>query len=80
MFMNKEQSGAFTAASGNIEVDVLRLVCIGMLLAFLFFWAAWALLDVWTGWSNEKVRSAALGRFAIRTALLLLACIWMFAS
>ncbi|HHU1426388.1 TPA: TIGR03758 family integrating conjugative element protein, partial [Escherichia coli] len=43
-------------------------------------WAAWALLDVWAGWSNEKVRSAMLGRFFIRLALLLVLSIWMFAS
>ncbi|KAB0982074.1 TIGR03758 family integrating conjugative element protein, partial [Cronobacter sakazakii] len=27
-----------------------------------------------------KVRDAAPGRFAVRTVLLLLVCIWMFAS
>ncbi|MBJ2592294.1 DUF3262 family protein, partial [Salmonella enterica subsp. enterica serovar Hadar] len=30
--------------------------------------------------SNEKVRNAALGRFAIRAVLLLVVSIWMFAS
>ncbi|EAO7713822.1 TIGR03758 family integrating conjugative element protein [Salmonella enterica] len=80
MGMTSAQSTAFKAASGNVEVSILHLTCIGILLAFLFLWAAWALADVWTGWSNEKVRNAALGRFAIRTVLLLVICIWMFAS
>ncbi|MFG6076871.1 TIGR03758 family integrating conjugative element protein [Erwinia sp. OPT-41] len=80
MGMTSAQSTAFKAASGNIEVSILHLVCIGVLLAFLFLWAAWALANVWVGWSNEKVRNAALGRFAIRAVLLLIVSIWMFAS
>lgn len=80
MPMTSEQTSAFKAGSGSLDVNILHLLCIGALLAFLFLWAAWALSDVWTGWSNTKVRDAALGRFAVRTVLLLLVCIWMFAS
>ena len=80
MPMTSEQTNAFKAGSGSLDVNILHLLCIGALLAFLFLWAAWALSDVWTGWSNTKVLDAALGRFAVRTVLLLLVCIWMFAS
>lgn len=80
MPMTSEQTNAFKAGSGSLDVNILHLLCIGALLAFLFLWAAWALSDVWTGWSNTKVRDASLGRFAVRTVLLLLVCIWMFAS
>ncbi|CHR89740.1 TPA: TIGR03758 family integrating conjugative element protein [Klebsiella quasipneumoniae subsp. quasipneumoniae] len=80
MPMTSEQTNAFKAGSGSLDVNILHLLCIGALLAFLFLWAAWALSDVWTGWSNTKVRDVALGRFAVRTVLLLLVCIWMFAS
>ncbi|HAV6913009.1 TPA: TIGR03758 family integrating conjugative element protein [Cronobacter sakazakii] len=80
MSMTSEQTNAFKAGSGSLDVNILHLLCIGALLAFLFLWAAWALSDVWTGWSNTKVRDAALGRFSVRTVLLLLVCIWMFAS
>lgn len=80
MPMTSEQTNAFKAGSGSLDVNILHLLCIGALLAFLFLWAAWALSDVWTGWSNTKVRDAALGRFAVRTVLLLLVCIWMFAN
>ncbi|HCT5185052.1 TPA: TIGR03758 family integrating conjugative element protein [Klebsiella michiganensis] len=80
MPMTSEQTNAFKAGSDSLDVNILHLLCIGALLAFLFLWAAWALSDVWTGWSNTKVRDAALGRFAVRTVLLLLVCIWMFAS
>ncbi|MBJ2719879.1 TIGR03758 family integrating conjugative element protein, partial [Salmonella enterica subsp. enterica serovar Newport] len=54
MGMTSAQSTAFKAASGNVEVSILHLVCIGGLLACRFLWAAWALSGVWTGWSNEK--------------------------
>ncbi|RLM24783.1 integrating conjugative element protein [Brenneria alni] len=77
--MSAAQSSAFKAASG-LDPQLLSFVCIGFLLAALFLWAAWALGDVWIGWANERVRDAALGRFALRTALLLVISIWMFAS
>ncbi|PNF12683.1 TIGR03758 family integrating conjugative element protein [Enterobacter cancerogenus] len=80
MPMTPEQTSAFKAGSGSLDLSILNLLSIGALIAFLFLWAAWGLSDVWTGWSNTKVRDAALGRFVIRVVLLLLACIWMFAS
>lgn len=79
--MNPQQQQAFEAAAGSgMTAGVLNLLCIGALLAVLFLWAAWGLVDVYQGWSNEKVRSANMARFAIRTVLLLVVCIWMFAS
>ncbi|AIA69898.1 putative membrane protein [Pectobacterium atrosepticum SCRI1043] len=79
MSMTAAQSSAFKSASG-LDPQILSLICIGFLLASLFLWAAWALGDVWNGWANEKVRDAAMGRFALRTAILLVISIWMFAS
>ncbi|NUU69147.1 DUF3262 family protein [Enterobacteriaceae bacterium BIT-l23] len=35
MGLSAAQSTAFKAGSGNIEVSILHLVCIGALLAFL---------------------------------------------
>ena len=80
MSMTSAQSAAFSTASGNLDLDVMYLVCTGLLLALLFLWAAWGLVDVWQGWSNSRVRSAILVRFAVRTVLLLVVSIWMFAS
>ncbi|ENR6207249.1 MULTISPECIES: TIGR03758 family integrating conjugative element protein [Serratia] len=80
MAMNAAQEQAFKAASGGIEVNILSLICIGGLLAVLFVWAAWALTDIWKGWSNEKLRNAAMVQFAVRLVLLLLVVTWMFAS
>ncbi|ELQ9312255.1 TIGR03758 family integrating conjugative element protein [Serratia marcescens] len=80
MAMTGAQEQAFKAASGGVEVNILSLICIGGLLAVLFVWAAWALTDIWKGWSNEKVRNAAMVQFAVRLVLLLLVVTWMFAS
>ncbi|MBF4190321.1 DUF3262 family protein, partial [Serratia ureilytica] len=44
---------------------MLSLICIGGLLAVLFVWAAWALTDIWKGWSNEKLRNAAVAVVAV---------------
>ncbi|HHB7050256.1 TPA: TIGR03758 family integrating conjugative element protein [Klebsiella pneumoniae] len=80
MAMNAAQEQAFKAASGGVEINILSLICIGGLLAVLFVWAAWALTDIWKGWSNEKLRNAAMVQFAVRLVLLLLVVTWMFAS
>lgn len=80
MVMTAAQTAAFTAASGHTNISLLHLACVGFLIAALFLWAAWALVDVWNGWANEKVRHAALVRFAIRAVLLIVVSIWMFAS
>ncbi|UAN63385.1 TIGR03758 family integrating conjugative element protein [Serratia sp. JSRIV006] len=80
MGMSSAQSTAFKAASGNIDASVLHLLCIGLLLATLFLWAAWGLMDVYNGWAHTRVRNATLVRFCIRTVLLLVVSIWMFAS
>ncbi|HEI9711401.1 TPA: TIGR03758 family integrating conjugative element protein [Serratia marcescens] len=80
MAMTGAQEQAFKAASGGVEVNILSLICIGGLLAVLFVWAAWALVDVYQGWSNAKVRNGALVHFVIKTVLLLVVSIWMFAS
>ncbi len=78
--MNEVQRNAFRAASGNLDPHVMPFLCIGLLIAVLFLWAAWGMVDVWQGWANEKVREAAMNRFVIRVALLLVMVIWMFAS
>ncbi|HFI5337062.1 TPA: TIGR03758 family integrating conjugative element protein [Serratia liquefaciens] len=80
MPMTGAQEQAFNAASGGVEANILSLICIGGLLATLLVWAAWALIDVYQGWSNEKVRNGALVHFVIKTVLLLVVSIWMFAS
>ena len=79
--MNPSQQAAFEAAAGpGMSPAVLNLLCIGALLAVLFLWAAWGLVDVYRGWANESVRAARLGQFAVRAVTLLVVCIWMFAS
>ncbi|MEQ2024885.1 TIGR03758 family integrating conjugative element protein [Xenorhabdus szentirmaii] len=78
--MTDAQRNAFEVASGHFDIDFLSLVCVGFFLATLFLWAAWAAVDVWNGWVNEKVRNQTLSQFALRTALLLVVAVWMFAS
>lgn len=80
MAMTGAQEQAFKAASGGVEVNILSLICIGGLLAVLFVWAAWALTDIWKGWSKEKVRNEAMGQFTVRLVLLLLVVTWMFTT
>lgn len=69
MPMTSEQTNAFKAGSGSLDVNILHLLCIGALLAFLFLWAAWALSDVWTGWSNTKVLRFMATSHLIKVAL-----------
>ncbi len=78
--MTEAQRTAFTVASGHFDITFLYLVCVGFFLATLFLWAAWAAVNVWNGWVNEKVRNQTISQFAMRTAILLVVAVWMFAS
>ncbi|CDH18879.1 conserved hypothetical protein [Xenorhabdus bovienii str. kraussei Quebec] len=78
--MTEAQRTVFTVASGHFDITFLYLVCVGFFLATLFLWAAWAAVDVWNGWANEKVRNQTISQFAMRTAILLVVSVWMFAS
>ncbi|MBI6549787.1 TIGR03758 family integrating conjugative element protein [Xenorhabdus lircayensis] len=78
--MTEAQHTAFTGASGHFDITFLYLVCVGFFLATLFLWAAWAAVDVWNGWANEKIRNQTISQFAMRTAILPVVAVWMFAS
>lgn len=80
MAMDAAQTQAFKTASGGVAPGTLGFICEGILFAVLLVWAAWALLDVWNGWANQKVRSALVGRFIFKTLLLLVLSLWMFGS
>lgn len=80
MAMGATQTQAFKTASGGVDPGTLGFICEGILFAALLLWAAWAFLDVWNGWANQKVRSALAGRFIFKTLLLLVLSLWMFGS
>jgi integrating conjugative element protein (TIGR03758 family) len=80
MGMTAAQTQAFKTGSGGVDPAILSYVCEGILFAGLLLWAAWAFVDVWNGWANQKVRSALVGRFIFKTLLLLVLSLWMFGS
>ncbi|HGC4888556.1 TPA: TIGR03758 family integrating conjugative element protein [Escherichia coli] len=80
MALTSAQITAFKVASGDVDLNVVHLTSVGMLVAVLFLWAAWGLSDVWSGWRNGDVRESAFIWFTVRTALLLVSSIWMFAG
>ncbi|EEZ9662481.1 TIGR03758 family integrating conjugative element protein [Escherichia coli] len=80
MALTSVQITAFKVASGDVDLNVVHLTSVGMLVAVLFLWAAWGLSDAWSGWRNGDVRESAFIWFTVRTALLLVSSIWMFAG
>ncbi len=80
MALTSAQITAFKVASGDVDLNVVHLTAVGMLVAVLFLWAAWGLSDAWSGWRNGDVRESAFIWFTVRTALLLVSSIWMFAG
>lgn len=80
MALTSAQITAFKVASGDVDLNVVHLTSVGMLVAVLFLWAAWGLSDAWSGWRNGDVRESAFIWFTVRTALLLVGSIWMFAG
>ena len=80
MALTSAQTTAFMAASGGLAVNELHLTAVGILVAVLFLCAAWGLSDAWSVWRNGDVRESAFIWFTVRTALLLVSSIWMFAG
>lgn len=80
MAMTAEQTAAFKAASGDLDPAVMHLVWLGLLFATLFLWAAWAAVDLYTGWTNQRVRASAAKSLFVRSIVLIVMSLWIFGS
>ncbi|HBY0996148.1 TPA: TIGR03758 family integrating conjugative element protein [Klebsiella pneumoniae] len=78
--MNDAQTNAFKAASGNADPALLSKVFIGALIALLILWVGWGFLHVYRGYAAGHFKEQALVRFAIRSVLLIIIAIYLFAS
>lgn len=78
--MNDSQTSAFKAASGNADPAVLSKLFIGSLIALLILWVGWGFVHVYRGYKAGHVKEQALVRFAIRSILLIIIAIYLFAS
>ncbi|EFH6969500.1 TPA: TIGR03758 family integrating conjugative element protein [Escherichia coli] len=78
--MNDVQTNAFKVASGNADPALLSKVFIGALIALLILWVGWGFLHVYRGYAAGRIQEQALVRFAIRSVLLIIIAIYLFAS
>jgi len=78
--VNDAQTNAFKAASGNADPAVLSKLFIGSLIALLILWVGWGFVHVYRGYKAGHVKEQALVRFAIRSILLIIIAIYLFAS
>ncbi|ELD0454365.1 TIGR03758 family integrating conjugative element protein [Escherichia coli] len=78
--MNDAQRNAFKVASGNADPAMLSKLFIGALLALLILWVGWGFVHVYRGYASRHVTEQALVRFAIRSVLLIIIGIYLFAS
>ncbi|EAA4447556.1 TIGR03758 family integrating conjugative element protein [Salmonella enterica subsp. enterica] len=78
--MNDAQRNAFKIASGNADPALLNKICIGVLLALLILWVGWGFVHVYRGYAAGNVKEQALTRFVIRSVLLIIIGIYLFAS
>lgn len=78
--MNDAQTNAFKVASGNADPALLSKVFIGTLIALLILWVGWGFLHVYRGYAAGRIKEQALVRFAIRSVLLIIIAIYLFAS
>ncbi|MBX9495274.1 TIGR03758 family integrating conjugative element protein [Yersinia enterocolitica] len=78
--MNEIQTAAFKAAASNVDPSVLNLLFISSLIAVLTLWAGWGFVHVYQGYAAGNIKGAAVQRFVMRVAFLLLVSLYLFAS
>lgn len=78
--MNEAQTNAFKAASSNADPALLSKLFIGVLIALLILWVGWSFVNVYQSYAAGRMTEQALMRFAIRSVLLIIIGIYLFAS
>lgn len=78
--MSEAQINAFNIASGNVEPTSLHPLFVGILIALLLLWSGWGLLHVYQGYASERITEQGLIRFVIRTVLLIVISLFLFAQ
>lgn len=78
--MSEAQINAFNIASGNVAPISLHPLFVGVLIALLLLWSGWGLLHVYQGYASERITEQGLIRFVIRTVLLIVISLFLFAQ
>lgn len=78
--MTYEQEQAFRASTNNADPNLLNTLFIGALIAVLILWAASAAVTVYRGWEAGNVTEKMALSFVIRTVMLLVVSLFLFAS
>lgn len=78
--MSEAQINAFNIASGNVAPASLHPLFAGILIALLLLWSGWGLLHVYQGYALDRITEQGLIRFVIRTVLLIVISLFLFAQ
>ena len=77
--MTAAQSAAFKATSGFAAGKFSDLV-VGIVLAVLFVWGAWAITTAYKGWARGQVEKSALASLIARFAMIYLVLLAVLVS
>ncbi|AYC17874.1 hypothetical protein DZA65_00969 [Dickeya dianthicola] len=80
MPMTSAQSGAWSIGAGGGDASVLNDLIIGTVFVVLFSVAAWALVSLFRGWRSHAIDTETMVWSFIRFSLLLVLCLFFFAS
>lgn len=69
-------SGAFADAAGFSTGEVALLLA-GVGATAVLFWAGWALLSAWYGWTRTHVKTEQFERAGVRIILVAVVILWI---
>ena len=77
--MTTAQSAAFKA-TGGFAADKLSDLVVGIVLAVLLLWGAWAVTTAYKGWARGQVEKSALASLVARFAMMYLLLLALLVS
>lgn len=72
-----DPTSAFTAATG-LELKAVSFFFVALACVVAFYWASWALLSSYKGYTKDELRGEDFGGAVLRIFFLLIILLWVF--
>lgn len=67
----------FEVATG-VQIGTVQVLMVSLACAIVFYWAMWALVSSYKGYTKDEMTGSDLGGAALRIFFLLIILLWVF--